>query len=67
MEAQSSIDEEMQAEDGRTFVRNVMVAWDSPRERRDLRVMVSVFRADGGFAIEGEDFIRGPDGSFIGE
>jgi hypothetical protein len=55
MEAQSSIDEEMQAEDGRTFVRNVMVAWDSPRERRDLRVMVSVFRADGGFAIEGED------------
>jgi hypothetical protein len=67
MEAQASVDEEMQGDDGRTFVRNMVVAWDSPAERTDLRVMVSVFRADGGFAISGDAFIRSPDGSFVGE
>jgi hypothetical protein len=66
MEAQSSTDEEMRADDGRTFVRNVMVAWDRSGERRDLRVTVAVFREDGGFAVAVDDFIRAPDGSFVG-
>jgi hypothetical protein len=55
------------APSGITYQIETQVFWDD-REHRNLRVMVSA--DDGGwrsFAPSSDDFIVGPDGTFIGE
>jgi len=53
---------------GRPLVLETQVFWDD-REKTNLRVMVDVWdpakRVSG--SIAKDDFIRAPDGSFVGE
>ncbi len=58
-----------EAEDGRQLVLEAEVFWDD-RERRNLRVFVDVWDASSRVAVGSiakDDFIRAPDGSFVGE
>ena len=54
---------------GDILVGESIVFWDDQREQRNLRVIVDVWdpRRRVSRSIVSEDFIRAPDGSFIGE
>jgi hypothetical protein len=58
----------METADGKALVLETQVFWDD-RERRNLRVFVDVWdpskRVSG--SVAKDDFIRAPDGSFVGE
>lgn len=58
----------METADGKTLGLETQVFWDD-RERRNLRVMVDVWDPSKRVSrsIEKDDFIRAPDGSFVGE
>ena len=60
---------EVMLDSGDILIGETMVFWDDRREQRNLRVIVDVWdprrRVSG--SIASEDFIRAPDGSFIGE
>ena len=53
---------------GKVLVRETQVFWDD-RDRRNLRVMVDVWDPSKRVSrsIVKDDFIRAPDGSFVGE
>jgi hypothetical protein len=45
-----------------------VVFWDDPKKRAgDVRVTVAIWNDAGGRALVSDDFIRSPDGSFVGE
>jgi hypothetical protein len=58
----------METSDGRMLGLETQIFWDD-RQRQNLRVMVDVWdpskRISG--SIANDDFIRAPDGSFVGE
>jgi hypothetical protein len=59
----------METTDGKSLVLETQVFWDD-REQRNLRVLVDVWdpakRVSFG-SIASRDFIRAPDGRFVGE
>jgi len=59
----------METADGKSFILETQVVWDD-REQWNLRVLVDVWdpakRVSLGPIAKG-DFIRAPDGSFVGE
>jgi hypothetical protein len=58
----------METADGRTLGLETQIFWDD-RQRQNLRVMVDVWDRSKRISrsIVKEDFIRAPDGSFVGE
>jgi hypothetical protein len=58
----------MEATDGTTLGLETQIFWDD-RERQNLRVMVDVWDPSKRISrsIVTHDFIRAPDGSFVGE
>jgi hypothetical protein len=58
----------METADGKTLGLETQIFWDD-RERRNLRVMVDVWDPSKrtSRSIVKDDFIRAPDGSFVGE
>ena len=58
----------IEAADGKTLGLETQVFWDD-RERTNLRVMVDVWDPSKRISrsIVKDDFIRAPDGSFVGE
>lgn len=60
---------EMLTSGGEVLIRETQVFWDDPTEKQNLRVMVDVWnpRKWISTSIISDDFIRAPDGSFVGE
>jgi hypothetical protein len=58
----------MKTADGKTLGLEIQVVWDNHREQRNLRVMVDVWDPSKRISrsIVKDDFIRAPDGSFVG-
>jgi hypothetical protein len=59
----------MKTTDGTTLGLETQVIWDDHRDRRNLRVLVDVWDPSKRISrsIVKDDFIRAPDGSFVGE
>jgi hypothetical protein len=58
----------METADGRTLGLETQILWDD-RQRQNLRIMVDVWDPSKRISrsIVKDDFIRAPDGSFVGE
>jgi hypothetical protein len=60
----------MQTRDGRQLVLETQIFWDDHREQSDVRVLVDVWDPAKRVSVRSlakDDFIRAPDGSFVGE
>jgi hypothetical protein len=60
---------EVPVDDGRFVLHGEFeVLWDDPRKRAGaVRVIVAIWNDAGGRPLASDDFIRAPDGSFVGE
>jgi hypothetical protein len=70
LERQKPEHRSVQTADGRTLILETQVVWDDHREKKDLRVLVDVWdssRRGVSTSIARSDFIRSPDGGFVGE